>query len=95
MISSRGNHGYVRKNDIFYTKQIILAEISEIFCCSNLLISQIHKNFSRPNSFWELCSQVPPLILALAKILKESKKSSGSSIHQKQDFELTFFFVGS
>ena len=30
MYSSRGNHGYVTKTDMFYAKQIILVEISEI-----------------------------------------------------------------
>ena len=45
MYSSRRNHGYVSKTDMFYAKQRILAEISETLCCVTLLISQIHKNF--------------------------------------------------
>ena len=39
------NHGYVTKTVITYAKQIILAEISETFCCSTLQISQNQKNF--------------------------------------------------
>ena len=30
------NHGYATKTDITYAKQIILAVISETFCCSTL-----------------------------------------------------------
>ena len=43
MHSSRGNHGYVTKTDMFYVKQIILAEISETLCCSTLNLSQNQK----------------------------------------------------
>ena len=45
MYSSRGNHGYVSKTDMFYAKQRILTEISETFCRLTLLISQSHKSF--------------------------------------------------
>ena len=45
MYSSIGNHDYDTKTDMFFAKQIIMAEILETFLCSTLLISQSRKNF--------------------------------------------------
>ena len=60
------NHGYVTKNDITYTKQIIFAVISETFFLFNSVNTSKSKKLSAtPNSFWELGSRVPPLFPAL------------------------------
>ena len=57
----------VTKTNISNAKQIIWQKFQKILLFNFVTTTKPKKNSVRPNSFWELCSRVPPLFPALLK----------------------------
>ena len=68
MFSSRGNHAYVAKTDMFYAKQLIFKKFQNHFAVSLVNILKPQKLSARPNCFWKLSSRVSPLFAALTLV---------------------------